>query len=248
VLFLSNYSINNNFSHFLHALLRLFCALVDAHWIEQDEVSGIFVKRRDFVIWVDEWFKLTDEKRVWIGALSSSIRKLPAPGAGSRRGAFAGSACPAAKELIYGSGCVRLLPPEKWFGYPGCRANVVLLASSSFFRQASRARGRPRDFQLTAGAGLDHALLRLVFAVHDSAIKTGVRAINNLQAVQHQILRSARVHASITNVTYEHLDVASTVRVMANTHIFVSMHGAGMTNTFFMNAKAAVIEIIPFPL
>ena len=140
-----------------------------------------------------------------------------------------------------------MLPPEKWFGLPGCRANVVLLAFGSFFRQAFKARG-PRDFQLTAGAGLDHVLLRLVFPVRDSAIKTGVRAINNLQAVQHQILRSARVHASITNVTYEHLDVASTVRVMANTHIFLSMHSAGMTNMFFMNAKAAVIEIIPFPL
>jgi len=240
VLLLSNFSINNNYSHFLHALLRLFCALLDARWIEPDG-SGGFVRRREFVVWVDEWFKLTDEKRVWIGSLGgSSIRKLTAPGSSP-----SGTACPAATEMIYGSGCVQLLPPEKWFGYPGCRANVVLPAFSTFFRQVHKAQG-PHDFRLTAG--MDHDLLRVQFAVRDASIKTGARAISNLQDLQYQLIKSARIPVSLHNVTYEHLDVASTVRIMASTHIFVSMHGAGMTNMFFMNSNSAVIEIIPFPL
>ena len=50
------------------------------------------------------------------------------------------------------------------------------------------------------------------------------------------------------NITFEHLDVPSTVRYMAMTHVLVSVHGAGMTNMMFMNPGSAVVEIIPFPL
>lgn len=35
---------------------------------------------------------------------------------------------------------------------------------------------------------------------------------------------------------------------MARVHIFISVHGAGMTNTFFMSPGTAVVEILPFPL
>jgi hypothetical protein len=38
------------------------------------------------------------------------------------------------------------------------------------------------------------------------------------------------------------------MRYMAGVHIFVSVHGAGMTNMFFMNPGSAVVEIIPYPL
>lgn len=35
---------------------------------------------------------------------------------------------------------------------------------------------------------------------------------------------------------------------MSRIHIFISVHGAGMTNTFFMSPGTAVVEILPFPL
>ena len=35
---------------------------------------------------------------------------------------------------------------------------------------------------------------------------------------------------------------------MSNIHIFISVHGAGMTNMFFMTANTVVVEIIPWPL
>ena len=35
---------------------------------------------------------------------------------------------------------------------------------------------------------------------------------------------------------------------MAGTHIFISVHGAGMTNMFFMNPGTSVVEIIPYPM
>ena len=43
--------------------------------------------------------------------------------------------CVSAEKLIYGSGCVRFLPPEKWFGYPGCRAGEILPAFGQYMRQ-----------------------------------------------------------------------------------------------------------------
>ena len=49
-------------------------------------------------------------------------------------------------------------------------------------------------------------------------------------------------------LTFEHWDVDKTVKYMASVHIFVSVHGAGMTNMFFMNPGSAVVEIIPYPL
>lgn len=129
VIFLSNFSINNNFSHFLHGLLRLFCALVDAGLIVWDRFTRSFVKTEPYSIWFDENLKLDSTKLLWFSALaydgkdvigkSSSaslfhLKDLKVPG------------CVSAKQLVYGSGCVRLLPPEKWYGYGGCRANQVV--------------------------------------------------------------------------------------------------------------------------
>lgn len=65
VAFLSNFSINNNFSHFLHGLLRLFCALIDGKYIIWDPRTNKFVERVKYTIWLDENFRLTDEKRSW---------------------------------------------------------------------------------------------------------------------------------------------------------------------------------------
>lgn len=243
VVLLSNFSINNNFSHFLHALLRLFCALVDARWITWSEASGRFVQTRTYTIWLDEFFKLSDMKRAWIEALGgASIRQLPKPG----RGGGGGSAgCVTASTLLYGSGCVKLLPPEKWFGYPGCRANTVLPAFGAYFRQAFQA---PTTSHLTVLDQVQSHFLKVAFTVREATAKTGTRSISNLAATQALLLKTQRVSTSVENVTYEHLDVPSTVRFMAGVHIFVSMHGAGMTNMFFMNPGSAVVEIIPFPL
>ena len=49
----------------------------------------------------------------------------------------------------------------------------------------------------------------------------------DLQQVQSLLRRTQHVRSSMENVTFEHLDVPSTVRYMAGVHIFVSVHGAG---------------------
>jgi len=67
VAYLSNFSINNNFSHFLHGLLRLFCALVDARWIVWNENKQLFERRIDYTIWLDEYFKVGAARRVVAG-------------------------------------------------------------------------------------------------------------------------------------------------------------------------------------
>ena len=239
VILLSNFSINNNFSHFLHALLRLFCALIDARWIKWSDTTGTFVQQRTYTIWLDEFFKLSDMKRAWIEALGAKIRQLPQPARG------AAGTCVTASTLLYGSGCVRLLPPEKWFGYPGCRANQVLPAFGAFYRQAFQA---PTTKHLTVLDQVQSHFLRVAFTVREATAKTGSRSISNLAGMQALLLKTQRVSTSVENVTYEHLDVPSTVRFMAGVHIFIAMHGAGMTNMFFMNPGSAVVEIIPYPL
>lgn len=64
VVFLSNYSINNNFSHFLHALVRLFCALVDSKIIVWQADKETFVVRHKYTVWLDEYFKLSPVKTI----------------------------------------------------------------------------------------------------------------------------------------------------------------------------------------
>ena len=128
VIFFSNFSINNNFSHFLHGLLRLFCALVDSGLIVWDRFARSFVKPEPYAIWFDENLKLDPVKLKWFSAMSyDSSANL---GKTSDSSLFhlkdvRPNECVSVDRLVYGSGCVRLLPPEKWFGYGGCRAHQV---------------------------------------------------------------------------------------------------------------------------
>ena len=257
VAYLSNFSINNNFSHFLHGLLKLFCALIDAQWIVWDNGTEKFVQAVDYTIWLDEYFKLDDAKLKWLGAMGGRIfhlgKQLPVGN------------CAAAQELIYGSGCVKLLPPEKWFGYPGCRAGDMLPAFGDYMRQQFKAPSvkdlflidrdsdnvmekRKERLSHSAVKGNDGDGIRVAFAVRDTTAETGKRVISNLDITQVLLQQTQHIRTKTENVTFEHFDVPSTVKYMASVHIFVSVHGAGMTNMFFMNPGSAVVEIIPYPL
>ena len=257
VAYLSNFSINKNFSHFLHGLVRLFCALIDAHWIEWDKNQNKFVQRVQYTIWLDEYFKLSKQKREWLGALAPNIMHL---GQDLKIGG-----CVTAETLIYGSGCVRFLPPEKWFGYPGCRAGDILPAFGQYMRQQFNA-PMSKDLFLIDQFDNNVAIqkyrrqhgetstndakgaLKVAFAVRDTTAETGERRISNLDVTQRLLQRTQHVKTHTENITFEHWDVTATVRRMASIHIFVSVHGAGMTNMFFMNPGSAVVEIIPYPL
>ena len=173
VTFLSNFSINNNFSHFLHGLLRMFCALLDAQWIVWDEENDKFIKNHNFTIWIDEFFKLTPSKKFWLDAFGVKLRSLNTQSLGKGQ-------CVSAKVLLYGSGCVKLLPPEKWHGYPHCRASQVLPAFGHFMRQSFNAvsrqdlmiiddRSKMLDSLTTKGPKL-----KVAFAVRDVGDLTGM--------------------------------------------------------------------------
>eukprot|EP01038_Epipyxis_sp_PR26KG_P011235 gene11235-15076_t len=242
VVYLSNFSLNNNFSHFLHSLLRLFCALLDGDIIRWDESKKSFVQTTKYSLWIDENFKLTEEKLTWLKSFGGEMRilsKIPP------------KECVSSSVLIYGSGCVRLLPPEKWFGYPSCRAKDILPSFGVYMRQHFMALGttdlRLIDEQTENSISNDPGL-RVSFAVRAVGAETGRRSISNLATVQALIKKSQHIRSSMENITFEHLDVPSIVRYMAGVHIFVSVHGAGMTNMFFMNPGSAVVEIIPYPL
>ena len=248
VAFLSNFSINNNFSHFLHSLLRLFCALLDAKWLVWDSATSRFIPKVKYSIWLDEYFKLSPSKMVWLNALGGTVKPLGTLLTMESRAST--------KTLLYGSGCVKLLPPEKWFGYPHCRAGEILPAFGHHMRQVFGADGAQKlkinDYRSIIPSGLPSDApdrrMRVAFAVREAGNLTGKRAISNLSKVQAMLEHNQNIRTIIENVTFEHLNVSSTVKYMAAVHIFVSVHGAGMTNMFFMNPGSVVIEIIPYPL
>lgn len=248
VAYLSNFSINNNFSHFLHGLLRLFCALLDAKWLVWDDSTATFVARVNYSIWLDEYFKLSPSKMIWLQALGGTVKPL---GSLLTKGSYASTSV-----LLYGSGCVKLLPPEKWFGYPHCRADQVLPAFGHHMRQTFGADDShklkmidDRSFSSNGSpTNQTDRSLKVSFAVREASYLTGKRDISNLLKVQTLLKKTQHIRTVVENVTFEHFDVASTVKYMAGIHIFVSVHGAGMTNMFFMNPGSAVVEIIPYPL
>lgn len=241
VAYLSNFSINNNFSHFLHGILRLFCALIDAGWIVWSPESNSFQRPHEFTLWIDEFFKVNDMKLTWLKSISPNIKVLRSVGKGE---------CVLARNFLYGSGCVKLLPPEKWFGYPGCRAGSILPAFGHYMRTSFSAPTLEDLIVVDEESDLLHGgrKVRVAFDVRDTGPTTGRRAISNLLEVQRLLISNQHVRTSTENISFEHLDVSSTVRYMAGVHIFVSVHGAGMTNMFFMNPGTAVVEIIPYPL
>lgn len=227
VVLLCNFSINNNYSHFLHALLRLFCALVDGGLVVWSE--GGWTRPRPIVLWLDNNFKLSETKLAWLRAVvgrEGVLRRLADLGGGD---------CLSAESLLYGSGCAALLPPEKWFGYPGCRASSVLPAFRDLVWQEVLG-----DAAHSTAA---NASLAVTFNVREASAETGLRAVSNLGAVQ-ALLTNYRV----SNVSFERMGMRETVSAMRRVHVFVSVHGAGLTNSFFMGPGAAVVEVIPWPL
>ncbi|CAM9095360.1 unnamed protein product [Ectocarpus fasciculatus] len=154
--------------------------------------------------------------------------------------------CVSAERLVYGSGCVRLLPPEKWFGYGGCRAHQVAPAFGYFMRSFFGASGS--DDLVVYPDTASAAKVRIAFAVRDAGTLTGRRIVSNIETVQSELRKATKSRIQVENMTFEYMDVPSTVQFMSKLHVFVSVHGAGMTNIFFMSPGAAVVEIIPFPL
>jgi hypothetical protein len=130
IMYMSSFSINHNFSHFLHSLLRLFCALLDAQFIVWNQITQAFQARIPYVIWMDENVKLGENEMIWMRMMGSTIRHVKSYKRGD---------CLSSNQLVYGSGCAKLLPPEKWYGYPGCRANKVLPAFAHFIRAQTNA-------------------------------------------------------------------------------------------------------------
>lgn len=273
VIFLSNFSINNNFSHFLHGLLRLFCALVDSGLIVWDRFARSFVKPEPYSIWFDDNLKLDPVKLKWFSALSydgSISMGKTADSSLFHLKDVRPNECVSAERLVYGSGCVRLLPPEKWFGYGGCRAHqvtiifVICMSVHVFydvwpplFEQVAPAFGYfMRSFFGASGSDdlvvypdtASAAKVRIAFAVRDAGTLTGRRIVSNIETVQSELRKATKSRIQVENMTFEYMDVPSTVQFMSKLHVFVSVHGAGMTNIFFMSPGAAVVEIIPFPL
>jgi hypothetical protein len=90
--------------------------------------------------------------------------------------------------------------------------------------------------------------VRIAFAVRATGTLTGRRSISNLNEIQLDLQKATKSRISVENMTFEYMDVKKTVNFMSKLHVFVSVHGAGMTNTFFMSPGSAVVEIMPYPL
>lgn len=202
IFFFSNFSINHNYSHFLHSLLRLFCSLIDMRLLIWDSNTSTFIKQSNYTIWMDENFKLSSGLMEWMKPFGN-IKHLQTLPKGE---------CASAKTLYYGSGCVKLLPPEKWFGYPGCRANQILPAFSTFIKsyhsvstenlpivQITTSNIKPNhnsnshsnsnkiqyfdESSSFIGINQSTSALNIVFGVRRVGSLTGTRTISNLSPV-----------------------------------------------------------------
>lgn len=126
----------------------------------------------------------------------------------------------------------------------GCRSSSILPAFSFFMKQ--KFGGLPFFFPISSS--FNASSLKIAFAVRENQAETGARAISNLAYIQSRLQKRKHLNYSIQNITFEHLAPSEMILAMSRLHVFISVHGAGMTNMFFMNAGAAVIEIIPWPL
>ena len=247
VLFLSNYSINHNYSHFLHALLRLFCALIDSKWIVWDHEKQSFIQAKSFTLWIDPSLRVDQRKMEWINFLSPTVRLL----------SNMSLLCVSASQLLYGSGCARLLPPEKWFGYPGCRASEILPAFGEYIRQKSDSvkisdfifidedfeRNINNQKKHKSAASIDgksffinknkinsqknssNKSIQISFSVRTVGSETGQRKISNLGMIQSFLRRTIRLPHNIHNISFENMSAKETINSISKTHIFVSVHG-----------------------
>jgi hypothetical protein len=217
--------------------------------------------KTDYSLWLDEYLKINPVKLEWIQLFGPKIRTL---GQDVPKGN-----CISSSELLYGSGCVKLLPPEKWYGYPGCRASKILPGFGYYIREKYNITNKLdkifykslSEYKKTINT-IEHDeifrdirnqynvryRLQISFAVRNVGDLTGKREISNLLQIQNRVQRENLVSLTMRNITFENLPVDDTVHQMSETNIFVSVHGAGMTNMFFMKPGSAVIEIVPFPL
>lgn len=109
----------------------------------------------------------TTHTTAWYRALSTDYRVLKDTAKGT---------CYSSRSLLYGNGCARLLPPEKWFGYPGCRAKFILPAFGSYMRQ--KFKGQDASHLVVVDEhenALNDRMLRVSFAVRDVGSLTGRR-------------------------------------------------------------------------
>ena len=290
VIFLSNYSINNNYSHFLHGLLRLFCALLDAQWIVYNEINQLFEFKVHYQVLLDPLVKMNPTKLKWLSAFvakPTDIIHLKVT-----NDVYI-------EHLLYGNGCFKLLPPEKWFGYPGCRATTILPTFNAYMKNifdtdttkqyyikdrvnnmyltlmentnSNTNTNSDNDNQLSnIDSKFNYPLLGrkmpmlkiqkeyikkisitnkntnihttpvipiIAFAIRQNSDtpQTGMRSINKLVELQNSLAASLRIPSILTNITFEQYDVPTTIDIMSSIHVFISVHGAGMTNMFFMN-------------
>lgn len=79
--------------------------------------------------------------------------------------------------------------------------------------------------------------------------RKGPRALLRLQALENKLnvlSSTAGIHSNFQVVDFEEKSFDDQVRIMQETNILITTHGAGNANFIFLKPSAAVIEIFPF--
>jgi hypothetical protein len=147
------------------------------------------------------------------------------------------------RHAIYNSSKIPLL---------GHRTKVPTLYNNTYFRTV-----HPLDLFRTTSLLLGENPCRLVNKSSEILARPlrvtilnrkGTRTIKNLEEVKEFLATNAvaRNRFKIRWQYFEHLNFFEQVSVMEATDIFVTVHGAGLTNAVFMSPCSVILEFLPY--
>jgi hypothetical protein len=155
---------------------------------------------------------------------------------------------------------VTLLVPEEWKSisyvkdsltlFPNLKMEIVNTDHHMFVKNFIFAQVRPWTSQfypehLEAVRNLFISNNSNVISIDKKRIYVSRKKANRRKIVNEEEIDLFLQKHDFQSICFEDYTIKEQVELMQNTEILVSMHGAGLTNTLFMNPKSVLFELTP---